>query len=207
MSRILRTGFTRPTVVERFLRGCWALALLTELSRGVPLGSSPLRVVERPRVEGIRALMPIVALGPLEVLLERSQRILVPFIDSRGEDRVWEPAFSELLPGDGDLIAGRTLVEIKAVSGRRSRAGVPRLGLDARTLYQCVVYALLAHAEYQVEEVAIFNPRWSHLHAWPVDSLLTVLAGKPVQAAGLAAELVAFLADPPLRTESMAPFL
>lgn len=184
--------------LRRLVRGCWAAALLTEISRGVPFQRSALATLaEDPTPAGLLELMPTQAEQDIQALLERSRRILLPFIMSRSvADVVHGPTFDGPIPGDADLIAGRTLIEIKAVIGRRRRDRTPRWGIDARTLYQIVAYALLAQTEYRVDELALFNPRYAHLHVWPLDALLSQMAGRPVRAEGLGAELRRFLDDP-----------
>ncbi len=182
---------------QRLARGCWALALLTEIARGVPFERSALTTVAtNPTAEGLAGLMPPSAMRDIHILLDRAERILLPYLASKPGPLIDGPTFDAPIAADGDFIAGGSLIEIKAVVGRRRRDGTPRWGLDARTLYQIVAYGLLAHHRYGIDELALFNPRYNHLHTWPLERLLTELAGTPVRAARVSADFVHFLCDP-----------
>lgn len=189
---------TVPSARARLVRGCWAAALLTEISRGVPFERSALTALSAaPTVDGLLELMPAQAEHDIDVLLERSRRILLPFITSRAAGKVvYGPTFNSPLPGDADLIAGRSLIEIKAVIGRRRRDGTPRWGMDARTLYQMLTYGLLAQTQWAIDELVVFNPRYAHLQVWRLDALLAQMAGGPVCAVTLGSRLREFLENP-----------
>lgn len=183
-----------PTVL---LQGCWALALLTELFRGVPVERSPLAMVRSaPTPAALLELAPEAAIDDLVRLYETSSNTLLPFISQKDGRVTIGPAFSTHIPGDADLIKGRTLVEFKASVGRRTRYGTPRYSLDARTLYQVVTYGLLGQEAFRLSEVAIFNARYSHLYSWSLTELVAQLAGKSMCLDTLSADLSLFLRDP-----------
>jgi hypothetical protein len=189
--------FPQESPPTKLLRGCWALALLTELVRRVRFERSPLAVLgSAPTTEGLLALMPESATDDLLQLYDVSSNTLIPFLSQRDGSLMVGPAFSAILPGDADLIKGRTLVELKALADRRRRDGARRYSLDSRTLYQVVTYGLLGQEKYQLDEVAIFNARYSHLHSWSFAKLVRQLADQPTSLQTLSAELSLFLDDP-----------
>lgn len=192
----LRGGSATSAQRQRLTRGCWGLALFTQIARGMPYERSALTALTQPTLDDVLALMPAAAEDDIAALLERSHRILLPFVASQSSGVVLAPVFHSPIPADADLIAGNSLIEIKAVIGRRRQDRTPRWGMDARTIYQLVGYGLLAQAEYTIDKLVLFNPRYEHLHTWPLDALLTELAGAPVHIDTLAAELRDFLDDP-----------
>ncbi|RAV03743.1 hypothetical protein DQP56_02465 [Mycolicibacter senuensis] len=183
------------------MQKCWILALFTELVRGVSLDRSPLGQMGdelRPRrMADFDELMPDEINADIYSLYRHVQGVLMPFIEVRmsAGTRVMSPDLGcQGLAADADLMVGTTLIEIKAVVGRRTRAGVPRYGLDARMLYQLVSYALLANcAGYEVDEIAIFNARYAHLESWHLATLLSELAGHSVTTKDIAAKFRAFI--------------
>lgn len=182
---------------EELLRVCWSIALFVELVRGVKFDRSALgSLTDGPTYRRVLELMPRSAIGDLRSLLASFWNSLRPLVDARLGEIVVGPAFSWVLPGDADFIKGGTIFEIKAMVHRRKRDGTPRYGLDSRTIYQVLAYALLAQQRFSVDEVVIFNARYSHVYSWNLDDLLTELAGKQTNAAHLAAELEAFLGNP-----------
>lgn len=182
---------------EEVLRGCWAMALFTELARGVNFERSALAALGRtPTRAALLGLMPAEAVGDAKLLHDSFSMTLSPFIPSREGQLVAGPAFSNRLPGDADMIKGTTLIEIKAMVHRRKRDGTPRYGLDARMIYQVLAYALLGQTTYAIDEIATFNARYSHLYSWQLNELLSELSDPGMDAVTLAAELDLFLENP-----------
>lgn len=192
-----------PELLIALMRRCWVLALFTELVRGVPFGRSPLgRLVTgtSARVWGdFSEVMPDEVGGDIQSLYLHVQGTLMPFIEARtykGAEVMGPNLGFPYLAADADLIVGTTLVEVKAVVGRRTRTGAPRYGLDARLLYQVVGYALLGViAGHKIDEVAIFNARYAHLQTWYLTPLLSELAGRPICAEGFAMQFRSFIEE------------
>jgi hypothetical protein len=194
------TAADAEVVFGGLAHGCWVLALLTELGRGVPLSRSPLRHYNHPSYIENWSCIPIPSpvVDDLRALHERAKATLLPFVETRGA------AGSALMLGpdlgyaalaaDADLIVGTTLIEIKAVAGKRYPNRSRRWGLDARRLYQLVGYALLAlvHGD-TVDEVVLFNARYNHLHSWPLGQLFSELAGREIRPAIIAKQFEEFL--------------
>jgi len=198
-SRLLQRRYrhTYEGAGEELLRGCWAVALFVELVRGVQFERSALGLLgDRPTYSDILGVMPASAIDDLRCLERAFVDVLLPMIRSRRGNLCTGPAFSTVLPGDADLIKGTTLIEMKAMVHRRKRDGTPRYGLDSRLIYQILAYALLAQERFAINEVVVFDARYAHVYSWPLDLLLTELAGADVRAHKLAARLRMFLEDP-----------
>ncbi|CAG6852092.1 hypothetical protein PICSAR132_00315 [Mycobacterium avium subsp. paratuberculosis] len=181
----------------KLAEGCWALALFTELSRGVPFERSALRSLgSEVSTDALLMLAPRSGIDDLARLYLSSSKTLFPYLSGRRGTVVLGPTFGASIPGDADLIKGTTLVELKATVDRRRRDGTPRYSLDSRTLYQIVTYGLLGQNAFGLNEVAIFDARYSHLQRWSISELLCSLAGERVYVAELSMELDTFLRDP-----------
>ncbi|CAJ1496870.1 hypothetical protein [[Mycobacterium] burgundiense] len=97
---------------EGLLRGCWAIALLVELVRGVKFDRSALCALgDKPTCRDLVDVMPASAIADLRRLEQVFRDCLLPVINSRQGELVTGPAFSRVLPGDADLIKGNVLVE------------------------------------------------------------------------------------------------
>lgn len=199
--RLAASRCTGPELLIALVRRCWVLALFTELVRGVPLDRSQLGclvVDASARASAdLAEIMPAEVDADIEALYVHVRTILMPFIAARtrpGVDVLGPSLGFHNLAADADLIVGATLIEIKAVVGRRSRDGIPRYGLDARLLYQVVSYALLSIISgHRIDEVAIFNARYGHLYRWSLKSLLSELAGRPMPAEVAARKFRSFI--------------
>ena len=186
---------TAPPV--RLVRGCWVLALFTELLRGVPVERSPLAMLgSAPKPGALFALVPEPAIDDLAQLYAVTSNTLIPFTSRRPGAVTLAPTFSKLIAGDADLIQGRTLIEVKASVDRRRRDGTPRYSLDSRTLYQVVTYGILGQELFRLDEVAIFNARYSHVYSWDLSELVSQLAGEWTCLDRLSADLDLFLRYP-----------
>ncbi len=186
-----------PPPPSILVQGCWMLALLTELYRGVPYERSALRNVDLGRWGSSGACpIPKGASEDLCQLYATANKVLIPYLSGHAGPLRIGPTFDAPIAADADLIKGHSLIELKASVGRRSRSRMPRYGLDARTLYQVVSYGLLGRRRFEIREVAIFNARFSHIYSWSLPDLLETLAGKSISTNGLADELTGFLRDP-----------
>lgn len=181
-------------------RGCWALCLLTELSRGVPPESSPLAELDARTVTGqdLLCLASIPALEQLAALRTQAEHTLLPFLP--GQPGTWAvgPTFegSTLMNADADLILDGTLVEIKTTLGTRRADGTYYAALNSQTLFQLLGYVLLDFGDaFSINELALFNARYGHLATWELHVLLDKLAGHRVDLAALRAEFQQFLRE------------
>ncbi|SID09655.1 Uncharacterised protein [Mycobacteroides abscessus subsp. abscessus] len=190
-------GHYREDELLELSQMCWALALFTEVGRNVPAMSTPLRVfqkVDPTTWQDFLQLMPVeLVRNDLFALVKASTQILLPFFDRCvGTTSVGVPLEAPI-SADVDRIIGRTLIEIKALSGRPRADGTRRYGIELPLLYQVVCYALLAQPQYQINEIALFNARYAHLRIWRVNELLCELAGRETTAEELAPQLISHL--------------
>lgn len=177
-------------------RGCWALALLTDVFRSGaagllagPLapfyraGTSP---AEQPAVTArdLLALAPTAGLDQLDRLREVLENTLLPRLAERPGGWAIGPTFagSRLVGGaDADMIAAGLLLDLKVTLGDKRPDGTRRLSLDKAEVYQLVGYALLDFDDtYRINEVSIFSARYAYLATWPLGALLVELAGHPM---------------------------
>lgn len=197
-------AFTGPvagsTVDQEVLaRGCWALALLTELYRSPqayrysPLAAAP------PPVEGADDLLALAA-PPALLELARFREVfedtLIPRLAPRTGTWALGPRFSgsKLIPADADLIAAGLLLDLKTSLGDKHPDGTRRLKLDKNDLYQLIGYTLLDFDdEHHVSDVGIFSARFEHLAIWPLKALLGELAGQDVDLPGIRREFTQLL--------------
>lgn len=208
--------FTGPaagntTDPELLARGCWALALLTDVFRSGPAGllTGPLAPfyragaspVEQPPVtaEDLLALAPPAGLEQVARVREVIENSLLPRLAARPGMWAIGPTFagSRLVGGaDADLIAAGLLLDLKVTLGDKRPDGTRRLSLDKADLYQLVGYSLLDFDDtYRISEVGIFSARYGYLATWPLAGLLSELAGHPVDPAAARLEFEHLLRD------------
>ena len=183
---------------ELLARGCWALALLTEIARGVPPGRSPLAELDphTANADDLLAIAPSAGLEQLSALRSQAEAVLLPALASRRGPWVLGPTFegSTLMNADADMIAAGTLIEIKTVLGNKRKDGTRYASLDAPTLFQMLGYVLLDfHDEFAIHELMYFNARYGYAATWQLEGLLNTLAGRTVELPALRAEFAAFL--------------
>lgn len=179
-----------PVREEEFLlRGCWALALLTEVYRAGLFPGSPLTALpDAPTVDDLLALAPDAALTDLQGLTSVAATTLLPALRSWGQPVYVGPVFagSRHVPADADIIAGGVLLEVKSTVGQKRKDGTRYCALDALTLRQIIGYVLFDFDDrYAIRQVALYSARYGYLVTWPLDDLLPRLAGKPVTLAEL----------------------
>jgi hypothetical protein len=175
---------------ELLSRGCWALALLTEIYRGGPIAleHSPLKGYLRPGIsaEDLLTLTPASALEQLAQIRDVLETTLIPHLAGRAGPWAIGPRFagSKLMKADADLIAAGLLLELKTTLGRTRADGTRRASLEKIDLYQLIGYALLDFDDaHHISEVGIFNARYGYLTTWPLQNLLTELAGRNIDLA------------------------
>lgn len=91
-------------------------------------------------------------------------------------------AASALCYADADLIHDGTLYEFKTRLGtRRKNTGERVDGLQLIDLYQAVAYTLFdTHDRYGITRVAVYSARYGRHTQWPLDELLSTLAGRTI---------------------------
>lgn len=164
-------------------RTCFALSLLTECRRaGVRPGSRLMNVQVGSSPQELLDLATNAEVADLLAMRDSAQRI---FLSHLAKQPVWTgPTFegSRILAADADLIAGDTLVEIKAtIGGPPRKDGTRGIKLDRDDLYQLIGYMLMDFSDrYQIRRIGIYLPRFEHVHSWPTDQLLQTMAGYDV---------------------------
>jgi len=179
---------------DTLLRGCWALALLTELYRSRAAGSPLLDLGFEVSGADLLELAPPDGLGVLRHLRQVAQDVLTPVFASRSGRWALGPTFSgsRWMAADADLIVRSLLLEAKTALGDKRKDGTRSAALDAPVLNQMLGYVLLDFDdEFEIREVALFAARYSHLAVWDLQLLIDELAGHAVN---LAAERAAFRA-------------
>ncbi len=179
---------------DTLLRGCWALALLTELCRSRAPGSPLLDLGFEVSGADLLNLATPDGLDVLRQLRQIARNVLTPVFVSRSGLWALGPTFSgsRWMNADADLIVGGLLLENKTALGDKKKDGTRSATLDASVLNQILGYVLLDFDdEFEIREVALFAARYSHLAVWDLQSLLDELAGHAVN---LVAERAAFRA-------------
>lgn len=68
---------------------------------------------------------------------------------------------------------------------------------DQLTVYQLISYALLdIEDRYRIEYVALYRARFGSAQRWPLQPLLTTLAGRPVELGRIRAEFCTAARNP-----------
>lgn len=181
------TGPARASGSEPDLlyRACWGLALLTEVYRRGPAIAAigPLGRLPDSSARSLLEAAPAAGLEQLAALRGVMESELLPAIASRQGLWAIGPVFagSEIMKGDGDLIAGGLLTELKTT--------IKKPSLAVTDLWQVLGYVFMDYIdEFGITDVALFSARYGYLAQWNLDVLLSSLAGRPVTAAELRAE-------------------
>lgn len=175
-------------------RGCWVLALFTEVVRvGVKPGS-PLRYPSSRGVRGetLLGLAPDAAITQLDELRAVTESVLLPTLARRKGRWDLGPTFdgSHFLSGDADLIAAGLLLEVKTSLGRKGKDGMHRPTLDKQTVLQLAGYTLMDFTNrYEISELGVFSARYRSLITWQQSEFFNTLGNRHVD---LAAEREAF---------------
>ena len=86
-----------------------------------------------------------------------------------------------LIAAEADLIAGGVLIDVKTRLGTKSKAGLRVDGVAAVDLYQLLAYALLdASDAYKITAIGIYSARYGRLVTWPLEYVISAMAGKAV---------------------------
>jgi hypothetical protein len=183
-----------PLDEERLVRGCYALALYSEVFRAGLLPGSPLLgLPQRATVSDLFALASDAEVADLLALTELARAALLPALAALGPPVVLGPVFAgsgDVGGADADVIAGGALVEVKTTLGGQARDGRRRCSLAQQTVHQLLGYLLLDYDDaYAISALGVYAARYGHLACWPLAELLPELAGGPVD---LAAERAAF---------------
>ena len=180
-------------VEEHLVRCCYAAAWFEEVFRSHRLApSTPIGAVEIPSsLDGLLATVPAYAVRDvMGVVAVAAGGLAQVRRDWGAEDVVVGPTFdgSAAVGGaDGDWIAGRTLVDVKATVKPRD--------LDLKTLYQLLGYVLLDFSDaYQIDEVGIYAARAGVLVTWPLDQFVR-LAGASASVRELRREMQAVVSS------------
>jgi hypothetical protein len=165
---------------EDLARACWALALLTEMSRN-PMAAmnGPLSRFGARQVSGssLLSLAPPAALSQLSGFRSVFEADLLPRLVHYPGKWHLGPTFtgSALMNADADLITAGLLLDLKTDS---------KFSLGVTVLFQVIGYALLDFDDaYRLTELGIFSARYAYLATWDLNTLLDELAGHPVSLA------------------------
>lgn len=170
--------------VDLLSRACWALALCTDVYRRGLLRDTALAnllTTDRFTVDHLLALAPADAIRQLWELRGIADQHLLPHLRP---PTVPGPTFdaSVLCNADADIISDGLLLDLKTHLGpKNQRTGHRADALSATDLYQVISYALFDHTDtYRLTDVGIYSARYGHLTTWPLPTLLTTLAGAPI---------------------------
>lgn len=182
----VKAAFTGPvpgsTIDSDLLnRGCWALALATELFRaGEAALNGPLGRLSYPaRPSDLLKLAPPAAIRQLTDIRAVFETALLPKLVARRGTWALGPTFtgSQLIPADADLVAAGLLLELKVYKD---------LSLHLTDVLEMVGYALLDFDdEYRIDTLGLFSARFAKLATWPLGDLLNELAGHTVDVASV----------------------
>jgi len=178
---------------ERLARGCYALALLTEVFRaGLRPGSRLATLKRTASLDQLLGLASDAEIADLLALTEGARQNLLPVVAARGGRLYLGPTFAGSLDvrgADADVIAGGLLLEVKVQLGDRTAGGRRRCSLHQRTMHELLGYVLLDYNDtYRLDGVAVYAARYGYLACWPLRELLAELAGRPVDLAELREE-------------------
>jgi hypothetical protein len=182
---------------DLLVRGCWLLALMTEIYRvDGPRPGSPLVALGKNTIgaDELLGLAPTSAVEELRRLREVADAALLPTLQQHTGPWALGPDFDhlKLMRADADLVAGGLLVEVKTTLGRKRTDGSRRAVLEKAVLQQLLGYVLLDFSdEYAIREICLYSARYGYLAVWDLQQLLDELSGKPVD---LVAERTAFSA-------------
>ncbi|MFC4373008.1 hypothetical protein ACFO5K_02745 [Nocardia halotolerans] len=176
-----------PADTDQLSRACWALAMCTDVYRRGLLRESALDNLLRTgrfTPDHLLALTPADAIRQLWELRVLAEEHLLPHLHPPSYPG---PTFdaSVLCNADADLISAGTLIDLKTHLGpKHQRTGLRADSLTGTDLYQLITYALFDHTDtYGLTDVGIYSARYAHLATWPLQPLLTTLAGTPIDLA------------------------
>lgn len=177
---------------ELFARAVWALALCVNAHRAgqyVPSVVFDLLRDDSFDTEAMTGQAPAEAVAELTALCALAGRNLLPFLERPfhlgaefDASRRTGLADTRLVGAEADLICNGLLLQIKTRLGHKNpRSGIHRDALAADDLYQLLAYALLDYSDtYAIKSVGIYSARYGTLAVWPVEHVLSTMAGGPV---------------------------
>ena len=132
------------------------------------------------------ALAPQAALDQLACVHRVSSSTCCPsWPPGPGCGRPARVAASQIMPADGDLIAGGLLLDLKTSA---------RPELQLSDIFQLAAYALMdSRDQYRLDSAGIFLARYGYLATWPLEAFLSELAGRPVDVSQARADFLAML--------------
>lgn len=156
-------------------------ALWVEVYRiGMVHSNSPLQDLRELTAEATLQLIAADAAAETGALLAAASEDLLPRL---ARPVHLNPTFtcSALLPADADLIARRTLWELKTTSGRNDVRQERYDYFTAELLRQLLGYALFDTCdEFTIRRIGVYNARYRAHLILPVADVLEALAGEPV---------------------------
>ncbi|WP_157224345.1 hypothetical protein [Nocardia paucivorans] len=204
VAKLAGTAAQRPLpedALTTVIRACWALALCTELYRNpFVFPNSPLA---EPIRSGIFTASTLLSLAPTDAITQVRSLYTIAATElnhflSTPTAVTLGPTFaaSRLCAADADLIVDGVLIEVKTRLGAANRkTGQRSDSLSLADIYQIVGYALFDTDDtFGVHTVALYSARYGALHQWPLQRLLEILAGKPVDIAAERADVWNLLA-------------
>lgn len=177
---------------ETFARAIWALALCVNAHRAgqyVPSVVFDLLRDDSFNVEAMIGQASSDAVAELAALCSLAERNLIPFLERPfhlgpefDASRRTGLADTRLIAAEADLVCNGLLLDIKTRLGPKNpRTGIHRDGLARDDLYQLVAYALLDHSDtYAINSLGLYSARYGTLAVWPLEHVLALLAGEPV---------------------------
>jgi hypothetical protein len=192
---------------EALTRAAWVLALYTEVYRlGVLPPGSPLYAVADANPEDVLAVASDAAVCQLQGLHALAIRNLHPVLPDTPARVVPGPTFaaSRYCAADADVIIDGMLLESKTRLGsKNARTGARSDSLSVLDLYQMLGYVLFDHDDtYSLDRVAFYSARYGSLTMWPVQDLLEILHGGPVNLANERERVWELLGGPSRQTRA-----
>lgn len=148
-----------------------ALALYESWYRGgVRRDGSLFALGARPDLDALTSLCPDPAAQEMARLVDVARRGLAPLFPAAVIET--NPVFdAHGIPADGDLVVDGLLLDLKTVSNPR---------VQREWLWQMIGYVLLDGGRRTLDSVGLYLSRHGQLLRWPLDELLSKLAGNRV---------------------------
>lgn len=185
---VAQAAQTFSPLSDDMMRACWALALCTEVTRVGVIPGSPLAELIHSDRFSASVLLELADSAAIEDLVSLSRladgRLLQHI--RRSTPMILGPTFagSHHCPADADLIAGRSLIDLKCTIGKKRSSGARYIALDRTVIYQLVAYALFDYIdEYDIDTIGLYSARYGHFIQWSLLDALERLAGRAVSLA------------------------
>lgn len=153
---------------------------------GVRRGDPLIALGVNPSTDALLGLCPEGAADELARLTVAARRGLAPLFPAKRIET--NPDFTARgVPADGDLVIDGMLLDLKTVS---------RATLQLEWIWQLLGYVFLDREGRGIDRVGLYLSRHAWLQAWPVDDLLSALAGKSVTEGEIREEFEAVIGAP-----------